>query len=285
MESQQLTPRILLTTDFSAESEIAFFHALAIALKRKARLTLLHTGGESREQVPWSRFPSVRGTLQTWGLLGTDAARTDVIDKLGIDINKMAQRDYDPRNGITDYLRRSPTDLLVMASQGRTGLARFRNTSIAETVSYRTKSHTLMLPKDGSQFVDPATGTSSLRCVLCALDMKHDPRTLLTFLSRWLPDMAADGEVVDVFVLQVGEPEEPQQLMVPQAERLRWQGMVSHDELVDAVMQAAESIEPDMVVVQADSPSNLRGRLRGSRIDRIMHTLRVPVLSMPVFGD
>lgn len=285
MESQQLTPRILLTTDFSAESEIAFVHALAIALKRKARLTLLHTGGESREQVQWNRFPNVRRTLQTWGLLDADAARTDVVDKLGIDVNKMAQRDYDPRNGITDYLRRAPTDLLVMASQGRTGMARFRHTSIAETVSYRTKSHTLMLPKDGSQFIDPDTGASSLRCVLCALDMKHDPRTLLTFLSRWLPDMAADGEDVDVFVLQVGEPEEPQQLLVPQADRLRWQGMTSHDGLVDAVLQTAESIQPDLVVVQADSPSNLRGRLRGSRIDRIMRSLRIPVLSMPVFGD
>jgi nucleotide-binding universal stress UspA family protein len=285
MDSQQLTPRILLTTDFSTESEIAFYHALAITLERKARLTLLHTGGESREQVPWNKFPSVRKTLQNWGLLDADAPRTDVVEKLGIDINKMAQRDYDPRNGITDYLRRAPTDLLVMASQGRTGMARLWNTSIAESVSYRTKSHALMLPKNGSQFIDPNTGKSSLRCVLCALDMKHDPRTLLTFLSRWLPDMAAADGDVDVYVLQVGEPDEPQQLMVPQVDRLRWQGMVSHDEFVGAVLQAAESISPDMVVVQADSPSNLRGRLRGSRIDRIMHTLRIPLLSMPVYGD
>jgi len=285
MESQQLTPRILLTTDFSRESEIAFYHALAIALERGARLTLLHTGGESREQVPWNKFPNVRKTLQTWGLLDADAPRTDVVDKLGIDVNKMAQRDYDPRNGIIDYLRRAPTDLLVMASQGRTGMARFWNTSIAESVSYRTKSHALMLPKDGSRFIDPNTGKSSLHCVLCALDMKHDPRTLLTFLSRWLPDMATTGKDIDVYVLQVGEPEEPQQLMVPQVDRLRWQGMVSQDDFINAVLQTADSIQPDLVVVQADSPLNLRGRLRGSRIDRIMHTLRIPLLSMPLYGD
>ena len=67
-ETRQITPRITVTTDFSLESERAFFHALAFAVTKQARLTLLHTGSESRNSVPWERFPGVRETLAGWGL-------------------------------------------------------------------------------------------------------------------------------------------------------------------------------------------------------------------------
>ena len=116
-ETQQITPRILVTTDFSPESELAFYHALAFAVARKARLTLLHTGPESRDTVPWGAFPGVRETLAAWGLLAEDAPRSAVSDSLHVGVAKMAIRDDDPRQGITDYLRKHPTDLLIMARE------------------------------------------------------------------------------------------------------------------------------------------------------------------------
>ena len=60
--------------------------------------------------------------------LGAASRRTHpasaVSEILNIGVAKMAMRDDDPRQGITDYLRKHPTDLLVMATEGRTGLAR-----------------------------------------------------------------------------------------------------------------------------------------------------------------
>jgi nucleotide-binding universal stress UspA family protein len=280
MADPQIIPKILVTTDFSVDSEIAFFHALAITLARKARLTLLHTGSESREQVKWDRFPGVRRTLRHWQLLAEDAPKTDVVDKLGIGVNKLALRDDNPRNGITDYLRRSPTDLLVMATEGRSGLSRLRHTSVAETVSFRTKSHALILPKKGRGFVDPNTGKSRLARVLCVLDARHDPRTALSFLGRWLPCMS-HGEV-EVDVVQVAGDAQYRELLVPEVQRLRWQGMNRTGEFVPTVIGVAADLEPDLIAMHADSPINLRGRIRGSRIDRVMQATRLPVLSLPV---
>jgi len=55
-------------TDFSEASQVAFAHALAIALYRKARLTLLHVAPDLAED-DWRGFPPVRATLERWGLL------------------------------------------------------------------------------------------------------------------------------------------------------------------------------------------------------------------------
>jgi nucleotide-binding universal stress UspA family protein len=189
-ESPHIAPKVLVATDFSPQSEWAFYHALSIAVRRQARLTLLHTGPEGRRDVAWERFPGVRQTLERWGLLAPGAHRTAVAAELGVEVSKMAIRDDSPRFGITDYLRRHPTDLLIMATEGRAGLRRLINPSVADSVSYLTRSHTLMLPRDGAGLLDPATGRSSLRRILCALDPAHDPRIDLAYLKQWLPALA-----------------------------------------------------------------------------------------------
>ena len=54
---------ILNATDFTASSELAFIHALKIALEAKAKLYVLHADPAGGEEVDWSAFPGVRRTL------------------------------------------------------------------------------------------------------------------------------------------------------------------------------------------------------------------------------
>ena len=54
-------------TDFSEASEVAFVHALKIALVAGATLTMLHV--EARPSSEWQDFPRVRGTLERWRLI------------------------------------------------------------------------------------------------------------------------------------------------------------------------------------------------------------------------
>ena len=62
-----LVNSVLHPTDFSKASQQAFAHALAIALIRKTSLTILHAGGNRSKS--WDSFPSVRTTLERWGML------------------------------------------------------------------------------------------------------------------------------------------------------------------------------------------------------------------------
>jgi nucleotide-binding universal stress UspA family protein len=277
--SQQIKPKILVTTDFSPESERAFFHALAFAVAKRARLTLLHTGSESRGSIPWDRFPGVRTTLARWGLLPEDAPRSAVADVLNIAVAKMAMRDSDPRQGITDYLRRSPTDLLVMATEGRTGLARFFNPSVAETVSDLTNSHTLMLPKQGCDLVDPLTGKARLTRVLCALDTRQDPGPALKYLKRWLP--ALGGHDAEILVLHTGDPDSAPQLALPQTAGQHWRQEAREGPPVQLIVEAAREFRAELVATTAHGHPGLFARLRGSPADRVMLELQLPLLSIP----
>lgn len=277
--SRQITPRILVATDFSAASERAFFHALAFAVKHQARLTLLHTGSERRDAVPWERFPGVRETLAEWGLLPADAPRTAVAETLNLNVAKMTMRDDDPRQGITEYLRKHPTDLLVMATEGRTGLGRLLNPSVADTVSYLTKSHTLMLPRSAQGFVDPATGASSLKHVLCALDPDKDPRPALLYLRHWLPVMAEPG--IEVVFLRTDAWITAPELSLPHTEGQSWRVERRRGDPVDALISTARDLNADLVVVNTRGPRGPFARLKGSRTDRILRRLGLPLLSIP----
>jgi len=279
-DSPQITPRILVTTDFSIESERAFYHALAFAVKNRARLTLLHTGPETRESVPWGRFPGVRETLAAWGLLPGDAPRAAVAETLGLGVTKMAMRDDDPRLGITDYLRRRPTDLLVMATEGRRGLARLLNPSVADTVTQLTRSHTLMLPKHAQGFIDPASGQSSLRRVLCALDPHKDPRPAMAYLKTWLPVMAGDGGV-EVVMLLTDEWADAAPPLMPQAQGQHWRQETRGGDPLEALVSAAADLEAGLVAISARGPVGLGARLRGTRTDKILLQLGLPLLSIP----
>ncbi len=66
---------IVHPTDFSVASELAFDHALRIALSCKARLHLLHVGHDEPEPTDWLGFPGVRRTLSGWGLLPEGSPR------------------------------------------------------------------------------------------------------------------------------------------------------------------------------------------------------------------
>ena len=276
-ESPQIVPKVLVTTDFSAPSEWAFYHALSIAVRRQARLTLLHTGPEGRRDIAWERFPGVRQTLGRWGLLSPEAPRTAVAAELGVEVSKMAIRDDSPRFGITDYLRRHPTDLLVMATEGRAGLRRLINPSVADSVSYLTHSHTLMLPRDGAGLVDPETGRSGLRRVLCALDPARDPRVDLAYLRQWLPALADPaGFVVGCLDAPGGD------LPVRQlAAESGWHVLPCAAQTTEAIIDTAREFAAELIVVHGRSPLSTWARVRGNRNDHLMRELKIPLLSMP----
>ena len=56
-------------SDFSEASEVAFAHALRMALMAGAKLSTLHVTDNAN--VEWQDFPGVRDTLERWKLMLT----------------------------------------------------------------------------------------------------------------------------------------------------------------------------------------------------------------------
>lgn len=277
----RIAPRILVTTDFGHDCERAFYHALAFALAKRAMLTILHVGAEARDDVPWEQFPGVRETLTAWGVLAADTTREAVTEQLELGVVKRAVRGGGPRQGVCNYLRRNPTDLLVMASEGRTGLARMFRSSIAETTACRTRSHVLMLPSGGRDLVDAKSGRAGFSRLLLALDTDAHPdlRPVLAYLNNWLP--ALGGREFQACLLRSGDPSESEESLLPRIQGQTWQYHHETADRTDSIVDVARSLDADLVVVSMHPPPGPLGRLRGTRVDRLLRALGVPLLSIP----
>ena len=128
--SRPFLTSVVHPTDFSPASERAFAHALAIALLRRATLTLLHVTADAAH-TDWSEFPAVRGTLERWGLLKPGSTQKAVFAELGVRVAKRVISSHFPAAGVVSYLDESPADLLVVATEGREGAGRWLHGSVA----------------------------------------------------------------------------------------------------------------------------------------------------------
>ncbi len=75
-------------SDFSEASEVAFVHALKIALVAGAKLTMLHV--EASPSAEWQDFPGVRDTLERWGLIPKGSPKS-AVGQLGIEVDQSSQ--------------------------------------------------------------------------------------------------------------------------------------------------------------------------------------------------
>lgn len=277
-ELNRIKPHILTATDFSDQSKRAFYHALSLAVARQARMTLLHIGPESRKEVPWDKYPGVRDTLAEWQLLGDNAPRNDVSAKLGLGVKKMAMRDEDPYNGLVDYLRKHPTDLLVMSTEARRGWARMKRSSVAQAVAYTTRSRALLLPRGSTDLIERADGKRRLRKALFVYDHEPDPRPALTWLNDWLPVF---GEQVEVHLLYIGEDEDTPELALPNHPGLSWVSETREGQPVKVILDYAAEIDAQLVIMQNQRNRGFFSRLRGTLCEQVLRRAKRPMLLMP----
>lgn len=279
-DSIRISPRILTATDFSNESRNAFYHALSLSVAQRARLTLLHIGPESRKEVPWDKYPGVRDTLIAWQLLDPASPRADVHDKLGLGIKKMAMRDEDAYNGLVDYLRKHPSDLLVMATHIRNGVARWGRGSVAAAVAFASHSHALLLPANAAPLIDADQGHRNLQRVLFVYDHEPDPRSAFSWLNDWLP--AFSRGPIEVHALYIGSEEDAPEIVLPSHERLSWKAAFREGKRVKAILEYIDEFDPQMISIMNQGSTGLLKRLRGGTLpEQILSKSQRPMLLMP----
>ena len=90
-------------SDFSEASEVAFVHALKIALVAGAKLTMLHV--EASPGAEWQDFPGVRDTLERWGLIPKGSPKS-AVGQLGINVAKVLRLGKDPVKACLGFLEK-----------------------------------------------------------------------------------------------------------------------------------------------------------------------------------
>ena len=96
-----------------------------------------------------------------------------------------------------------PTDLLVVATEGREGVARWLHGSVAEAMARWTRTMTLFVPADAErEIVALADGNLTLNNVLIPVDHSPDPSAAIEFARR-AAEIIGEGNVT-ITLLYVG---------------------------------------------------------------------------------
>jgi nucleotide-binding universal stress UspA family protein len=168
-------------SDLSKTSEVAFAHALKIALATHSVLHMLHV--EDKRVVEWSDMPAVRGTLERWGLLPADSPRRAVVE-LGIDVGKVVSSGRRPIQACLRFLKKNPADLIVLAVRQRAGRMHWLQKKTGEPIAQRAGEMTLFIPHGVDGFVSLADGSVSLQRILIPLAREPSPMPAIHAVSR-----------------------------------------------------------------------------------------------------
>jgi len=270
---------VLHPTDFSDASNRAFAHALAIALLRQTQLTILHVGPESEADIDWSEFPPVRKTLERWGLLEAGRAQSAVFEELNVRVRKLAIKSQNPGSAIARYAQDRPSDLIVLATEGRRGLNRWLKRSDAESLARRSSTMTLFVP-DGAKrgIVSLEDGDISLKTILVPFDREPDATAAMEYARRAAEVLGDD--TVDILLLHVGDSAPP--IRRPEdGDGWSWQQLKSSGEPAEEILKTADRHKADLIVMATSGHDGVVDVLRGSTTEKVLRRSPCPLLAVP----
>lgn len=146
--------RILVPVDFSDEAHVAVQHAKELAMTYGARIDLLHV-------VEEVIYPS------TYGIEPVELPTGEVIENVENALAKMAREEIGIEHAVVEarmgyapteilsYARETETDLIVIATHGRTGLDRLLMGSVAERVVRQASGPVFVVKSRGKSLLNP----------------------------------------------------------------------------------------------------------------------------------
>lgn len=298
--------RILAPTDFSDCADAALNHALTLADRFDAQLSLVHViheldAGEYGLEAEWSSHrlsdeieAEVRERLREMTAdRGSIDIQAEIVHRLNLDVAA----------AIEEFVADHEIDLVVMGTHGRTGLGRLMLGSVANRV-IRRASCPVMTVRDRSQ-TGGANGTVDYTELLAPIDFSEHSRVALrlakgvaaryearlhllfvaerrvlpTFSDTGLPgvsvvemdpDIVANAEsALEALDENVGGPE------VESVYR------VSKGEVAQDIVDYAEDQEVDLVTMATRGLAGLSRFLLGSNTERVVRVAPCPVLTVP----
>ncbi len=265
-------------SDLTEASELAFAHALQIALRSQGSLAIFHARPDRESSPRWEDFPPVRGTLERWKLLPAKSSRMDVA-KLGIRVEKISGHGPDPLASIVTYLQDHPAQLLVLATHGREGLPRWLKRAVAEPVARKVHLMTLFVPHGVRGFVGVEDGRVTLERVLVPVD--HEPRAQPAITVAAAFGRALGGEDSRFVVLHVGEPGDMPTIRIPEPRRGTWQRITRSGRAPDEILRVSDEFGPDLIVMTTRGREGFLDALRGTTTEQVLRHAPCPVLTIP----
>lgn len=269
--------RIFHPTDFSKDSQVAFAHALKLALVFHAELTILHVDPAVSPEG-FEDFPRIRPTLAQWGLLPESSSKSDVTT-LGIRIRKVRALAADAKQAIIHHLTSSPTDLMVLATHQHEGFARWVHQTLAAPVSREMQMKTLFVPSHVEGFVDRETGQTTLQRLLIPMSLQPPSQPAIDAACTLISQL--NSPAVSLTLVHAGKEPDVTALNMPQKAGWSWHQLFGKGDPVEWILAAGEEFDVDLIVMATKGQDSLFDMLRGSTTERVLRGARCPLLAIP----
>ena len=269
--------RIFHPTDFSAADSAAFAHAVELTLLVQGELTMMHVD-PTIGRKDFEDFPRIRPLLARWGVLPEGSSKEDVA-KLGIQIKRVRAVADDTTGAILRQLTAYPTELLVLSTHQREGLARLTHHAVAEPLATSSHARTLFVPAGVEGFVSAETGRTNLTRVLIPIAHKPHPQPAI--------DLAADlastlgSEKVLFELVHLGTEGDPPKFTKPERSGWSWDTLVAKGDPVEWILAVGADFDVDLIVMTTEGHTGLFDLLRGSTTERVVSGARCPLLAIP----
>ncbi|MEZ4739218.1 MAG: universal stress protein [Flavobacteriales bacterium] len=272
--------RILFPTALQPEENAAFRTALRLALTEHGAITLLHVGDEDREHVPWERYPPVRKTLERWGVLAKDSAMSDVYDKLGIEVRKLAFHASDVATSVQEHMERHRYDLVVMGTEARSSWSRWLRPSKAEPIAEAAHKPALFLPVSGRSPLQGEKDQLVFKRLLLPVGSLADVTTAVPAALAMAE--RSTTRPVDITLLHVGAGTAVlDQAELPDRDGVVWHRELRDGQVQDRVVELVQQLDIDLVVMATNGTDSLKDDLFGTTTERILRAIERPLLAVP----
>jgi nucleotide-binding universal stress UspA family protein len=148
--------KILVPTDFSEDSELAFQTALSLAVTYQARIFLLHVISTTvqRSLADYCLDQSIMDRVLNESIVFSNEKLEEAIAKnrQSADIKVIPDvRRGQPHEEILKEASERKIDLIVIASHGKTGLKKYLMGSVTEKVMHEAKCPVLLIRSAGKE--------------------------------------------------------------------------------------------------------------------------------------
>lgn len=263
-------------SDLSKASDVAFAHALKLALVAKSKLDIFHV--DRTDEVDWDQLPSVREWLERWGVLGPGSEREDV-SALGLHVHKALVPGRDPLSASTEYLQTHRADVIVLAIHRHDGALAWLNRSTGEPIASNAAWMSLLIPHGVQGFVSTQSGEVALRRILVPTGHKPKAQPSLDAVEALVRGLSVSN--VELTLLYVGEDGDRPTVRVPKVEGLEVREVTKEGSVPQAILDASVEFQSDLIVMATDGPDGFLDGLRGSNTQRVLRMATCPVAVVP----
>lgn len=268
---------VMVDTDLKTGSTQVYVHGLRLALAAQGKLTLVHVKPPGSKQ-DWHELPTVRDELTQWGVLSADHAEAEYA-ALGLTVHPIMREAVDPLPVLVKEAVERKPDLIVFGTENRKGLENLARYSVSEHVARASGIPALFIARGHRGFVDPVTGTPRLNRVLVPVGGDMPLQEAVGWTSQLLELLDVDR--AEVTLLHVG-PEWDWSLELPARKGWTWKPVAKPGLVVPVVVQLAEALTPDLIVMVTQGGKGALRGLLGSNTERVLHQVSCPVLAIPV---